>query len=49
MKNIQTVAKALDWLCYTFGFVDDPWGHRWTFSQSVANGAPETWGARPPG
>jgi uncharacterized glyoxalase superfamily protein PhnB len=25
---------------------EDPWGHRWTFSQSVADIAPETWGAR---
>ena len=29
--------------------VDDPWGHRWTFSQSVADVAPESWGAREPG
>lgn len=26
--------------------VEDPWGHRWTFSQSVADVAPEVWGAR---
>src|SRR5262249_3814577 len=29
--------------------VEDPWGHRWTFSQSVADVAPEAWGARQPG
>ena len=29
--------------------VEDPWGHRWTFSQSIADVAPETWGAREPG
>ncbi len=23
----------------------DPWGHRWTFSQSIADLAPEDWGA----
>jgi uncharacterized glyoxalase superfamily protein PhnB len=28
--------------------VEDPWGHRWTFSQSVADVDPETWGARLP-
>lgn len=28
---------------------EDPWGHRWTFSQSIADVAPETWGARQPG
>ncbi|HEV8370208.1 MAG TPA: VOC family protein [Pyrinomonadaceae bacterium] len=28
--------------------VEDPWGHRWTFSQSVADVAPEAWGARQP-
>jgi uncharacterized glyoxalase superfamily protein PhnB len=26
--------------------VEDPEGHRWTFSQSVADVAPEQWGAR---
>jgi uncharacterized glyoxalase superfamily protein PhnB len=26
--------------------VEDPGGHRWTFSQSVADVAPEDWGAR---
>jgi uncharacterized glyoxalase superfamily protein PhnB len=26
--------------------VEDPWGHRWTFSQSIADVAPEAWGAR---
>lgn len=25
----------------------DPWGHRWTFSQSIADVAPEEWGATP--
>jgi uncharacterized glyoxalase superfamily protein PhnB len=29
--------------------VEDPWGHRWTFSQSIADVAPEAWGARRPG
>jgi uncharacterized glyoxalase superfamily protein PhnB len=29
--------------------VEDPWGHRWTFSQSIADVAPESWGAREPG
>ena len=29
--------------------VEDPWGHRWTFSQSIADVAPEAWGARQPG
>jgi uncharacterized glyoxalase superfamily protein PhnB len=29
--------------------VEDPWGHRWTFSQSIADVAPGTWGAREPG
>jgi len=29
--------------------VEDPWGHRWTFSQSIADVAPEAWGAREPG
>ena len=24
---------------------EDPWGHRWTFSQSIADVAPEDWGA----
>jgi uncharacterized glyoxalase superfamily protein PhnB len=28
--------------------VEDPWGHRWTFSQSIADVAPESWGAREP-
>ncbi len=28
--------------------VEDPWGHRWTFSQSIADVAPEVWGARQP-
>ena len=28
--------------------VEDPWGHRWTFSQSIADVAPEEWGARKP-
>jgi uncharacterized glyoxalase superfamily protein PhnB len=28
---------------------EDPWGHRWTFSQSIADVAPEAWGARLPG
>jgi uncharacterized glyoxalase superfamily protein PhnB len=27
--------------------VDDPEGHRWTFSQSVADVVPEQWGATP--
>jgi len=27
---------------------EDPWGHRWTFSQSIADVALEDWGARPP-
>jgi uncharacterized glyoxalase superfamily protein PhnB len=27
---------------------EDPWGHRWTFSQSVADVALEAWGAREP-
>ena len=26
---------------------EDPGGHRWTFSQSIADGAPEAWGATP--
>jgi len=29
--------------------VVDPWGHRWTFSQSIADVALEAWGARRPG
>lgn len=29
--------------------VEDPWGHRWTFSQSIADVALESWGARAPG
>ena len=29
--------------------VEDPWGHRWTFSQSIADVALEAWGAREPG
>jgi len=29
--------------------VEDPWDHRWTFSQSIADVAPEAWGAREPG
>ena len=24
--------------------VQDPWGHRWTFSQTIADAAPEDWG-----
>ena len=28
---------------------EDPWGHRWTFSQSIADIALEAWGARKPG
>ena len=28
---------------------EDPWGHRWTFSQSLADVALEAWGARQPG
>jgi uncharacterized glyoxalase superfamily protein PhnB len=24
--------------------VEDPWGQRWTFSQSIADVAPEAWG-----
>jgi len=27
--------------------VEDPGGHRWTFSQSIADVAPEEWGATP--
>jgi len=27
--------------------VEDPGGHRWTFSQSIADVAPEAWGATP--
>jgi uncharacterized glyoxalase superfamily protein PhnB len=27
--------------------VEDPGGHRWTFSQSIADVAPEQWGATP--
>ena len=27
----------------------DPGGHRWTFSQNIADVAPEDWGARTPG
>lgn len=27
---------------------EDPWGHRWTFSQSIADVALEAWGARQP-
>ncbi|HEY7214900.1 MAG TPA: VOC family protein [Thermoanaerobaculia bacterium] len=26
--------------------VEDPWGHRWTFSQSIADVPLEAWGAR---
>ena len=26
--------------------VEDPGGHRWTFSQSVADAAPEDWGGK---
>jgi uncharacterized glyoxalase superfamily protein PhnB len=29
--------------------VEDPWGHRWTFSQSIADVPLEAWGAREPG
>jgi uncharacterized glyoxalase superfamily protein PhnB len=29
--------------------VEDAGGHRWTFSQSIADVAPEAWGARQPG
>ena len=29
--------------------VEDPWGHRWTFSQSIADVDPEAWGACRPG
>ena len=28
--------------------VEDPWGHRWTFSQSIADVPLEAWGARAP-
>jgi uncharacterized glyoxalase superfamily protein PhnB len=28
--------------------VEDPWGNRWTFAQSIADVAPEAWGAREP-
>jgi len=28
---------------------EDPWGHRWTFSQHIADVAPEEWGAKTPG
>ena len=28
---------------------EDPWGHRWTFSQSIADVPLEAWGARAPG
>jgi uncharacterized glyoxalase superfamily protein PhnB len=24
--------------------VQDPWGHQWTFSQTIADVAPEEWG-----
>jgi uncharacterized glyoxalase superfamily protein PhnB len=27
--------------------VEDPGGHRWTFSQSIADVPPEVWGATP--
>ena len=28
--------------------VEDPWGNRWTFSQSIADVDPAAWGARVP-
>jgi len=28
--------------------VEDPWGNRWTFSQSIADVDPAAWGAREP-
>lgn len=35
------IGEAVAWLCETF----DPGGHRWTFSQTIADVAPEDWGA----
>ena len=29
--------------------VEDPGGHRWTFSQSIADVDPRTWGGEPRG
>jgi uncharacterized glyoxalase superfamily protein PhnB len=26
--------------------VQDPWGHRWTFSQTISDVAPEDWGGQ---
>jgi hypothetical protein len=45
------VRNAVDWLCAAFGFAervriaeDDPAGHQWTFSQTLADVALEEWG-----
>jgi hypothetical protein len=49
----EDVGQAIDWLCETFGFAkrqytaEDLGSHRWTFTQSVADVAPEEWGGRP--
>jgi hypothetical protein len=43
--------EAIEWLCeadYPYGerqyTAEDLGGHRWTFSQSIADVAPEEWG-----
>lgn len=38
------VREAVDWLTAAFGFAQDPGGHSWTFSETLADVAPETWG-----
>jgi uncharacterized glyoxalase superfamily protein PhnB len=42
-------ARILDQPCdFPFGerqySAEDPWGHRWTFSETIADVAPEEWG-----
>lgn len=38
------VAEASDWLCNAFGFTPRLGGHRWTFSESIADVDPASWG-----
>jgi uncharacterized glyoxalase superfamily protein PhnB len=46
--NRQGAVKVLEPTEFPFGecqcTVQDPWGHQWTFSQTIADVAPEEWG-----
>lgn len=45
------VARAASWLDHPYGerqyVAEDPGGHRWTFSQSLVDVDPASWGGTP--